>query len=93
MLTFANKLMTFEINSMRKTCVKHAHNQRQTCGRLSTNLAIIKWAEQHHVDNQRLIHDTILSQSTVFSTDTIPLLPLSEHNFYLVSTVPIITNR
>lgn len=78
---------------MCKTWVKRAHNQRQTCERLSTNLAIIKWTEQHHVDNQRLIHDTILSQSTVFSTDIIPLLPLSEHNFYPVSTAPIITNR
>lgn len=77
---------------MCKTWVKRAHNQRQTCERLSTNLAIIKWTEQHHVDNQRLIHDTILSRSTVFSTDTMLLLPLFEHNIYPVSTAPIITN-
>lgn len=77
---------------MCKTWVKRAHNQRQTCERLSTNLVIIKWTEQHHVDNQRLIHDTILSRSTVFSTDTMLLLPLFEHNIYPVSTAPIITN-
>ena len=77
---------------MCKTWVKRARNQRQTCERLSTNLVIIKWAKQHHVDNRRLVHDTIPSQSTVFSTDTIPLLPLSEHNLYPVSTVPIITD-
>jgi len=78
---------------MRKTWVKRAHNQRQTCERLSTNLVATKWAKQHHVDNRRLVHDTIPSKSTVFSTDTVLLLPLFEHNIYPVSTAPIITNR
>ncbi len=78
---------------MCKTWVKRAHNQRQTCERLSTNLVAIKRVKQYHVDNQRLIHDTIPSQSTVFSTDTMLLLPLFEHNIYPVSTAPIITNR
>lgn len=77
---------------MCKTWVKRAHNQRQTCERLSTNLVVIKRAKQHHVDNRRLVHDTIPSKSTIFSTDTIPLLPLSEYDLYPVSTVPIITN-
>lgn len=77
---------------MCKTWVKRAHNQRQTCERLSTNLVATKRAKQYHVDNRRLVHDTILSKSTVFSTDTVLLLPLSEHNLYPVSTVPIITN-
>lgn len=77
---------------MCKTWVKRAHNQRQTCERLSTNLVVIKRAKQHHVDNRRLVHDTILSRSTVFSTDTMLLLPLFEHNIYPVSTAPIITN-
>lgn len=78
---------------MRKTWVKRAHNQRQTCERLSTNLVATKWAKQYHVDNRRLVHDTIPSKSTVFSTDTVLLLPLFEHNIYPVSTAPIITNR
>lgn len=77
---------------MCKTWVKRAHNQRQTCEQLSTNLVAIKRAKQYHVDNRRLVHDTIPSKSTVFSTDTVLLSPLSEHNLYPVSTVPIITN-
>lgn len=77
---------------MCKTWVKRARNQRQTCERPFTDLAVIKWAKQHHVDNRRLVHDTIPSKSTVFSTDTMLLPPLYEHNLYPVSTVPIITN-
>lgn len=77
---------------MRKTCAKHAYNQRRTCERLSTNPVAIEQAMQHHVDNQHIIHDTIPNKSTTFSTGMVSPSPLSEHNLYPVSTVPIITN-
>lgn len=78
---------------MCKTRVKHAHNQRQTCGRPSTTLAVRKQTSHHHVDNQHIIHVMLHSQSTAFSTDTVPSPPLFEHNIYPVSTAPIITNH
>lgn len=77
---------------MCKTWVKRAHNQRQTCERLSTTLAVRRQTSHHRMDNQHIIHDMIHSQSTTFSTGTALLPPLFEHNLYPVSTVPIITN-
>lgn len=77
---------------MRKTCAKHAYNQRQICEQLSTDLVAIEQTIQHHVDNQHIIHDTTPNKSTTFSTGIVSLLPLSEHNLYPVSTAPIITN-
>lgn len=78
---------------MRKTCVKHAYNQRQTCGRLSTALAVFRQTTHYVVDNRHVIHDMAHSQSTTFSTGIALLLTLFEHNIYPVSTVPIITNH
>lgn len=77
---------------MRKTCAKHAYNQRQTCEQLSTDSVAIEQTMQHNVDNQYIIHDTIPNKSTAFSTGIVSLSPLSEHNLYPVSTAPIITN-
>lgn len=78
---------------MRKTCVKHAYNQRQTCGRLSTASAVLRQTARHRVDNRHVVHDMVHSQSTTFSTGIALLPPLFEHNIYPVSTAPIITNH
>ena len=78
---------------MRKTCVKHACNQRQTCGQLSTAFAVLGQTARRRVDNRHVVHDMVHSQSTTFSTSIALLPPLFEHNIYPVSTAPVITNH